>query len=228
MTFGTWLNSTILKPINLELHHRETLIRWHPWEEQEFRSWVAQADGKTQLDMERLWTLKEGLLATLNIEGRVGEFGVYRGGTAVLLASLLKEHDIAKQLHLFDSFAGGADTSGQTDPAKFTNTSSEMVGEAVEATGQAFEVHAGLFSETLPDVGDQRWSFAHVDANLYSSTKEVLDYLEPRMQTGGLIVFDDFAARRWPGVRTAVEEFANAVGRKAIHLTTGQALIVWQ
>ena len=228
MTFGTWLNSVILKPLNLELRRSGSLKRRHPWEEQEFLTWAAQANGKTQLDMERLWTLKEALLATLAVDGSVGEFGVYRGGTAVLLASLLKEHDSAKQLHLFDTFAGTPDTPGQTDPAKFTDTSAEMVSDAVRKTGQAFEVHAGLFNETLPRVSDIRWCLAHVDANLYSSTKEVLDYLGPRMQAGGLIIFDDFAARKWPGVRTAVEEFASSIGRKAIHLTTGQALIVWR
>jgi Macrocin-O-methyltransferase (TylF) len=53
----------------------------------------------------------------------------------------------------------------------------------------------GWFDETLPGFlaeHPEPVSFVHVDCDLYSSTKTVLDGLAPRMVAGTQIVLDDF------------------------------------
>ena len=52
----------------------------------------------------------------------------------------------------------------------------------------------GLFSETLPKFlekfeGDA--AFVHIDGDLYSSAKDVLDNLKLRFKTGSIVVFDE-------------------------------------
>jgi len=57
------------------------------------------------------------------------------------------------------------------------------------------EVHAGWFSDTLPEIlkNDRRGlSFLHIDCDLYSSTKAAFDLLSERINPGTVFVFDEF------------------------------------
>jgi len=53
----------------------------------------------------------------------------------------------------------------------FADTSLEAVAARLAGVLPAFpfRFHRGLFSETLPTLVDQRFCFAHVDADLYQS-----------------------------------------------------------
>ena len=53
----------------------------------------------------------------------------------------------------------------------------------------------GFFEQTLPQFAEQvseRVSFLHIDCDLYSATKTVLDLLGDRLQPGCVIVFDEY------------------------------------
>ena len=53
----------------------------------------------------------------------------------------------------------------------------------------------GLFEDTLPSfLNDEPGpvAFLHLDADLYSSTKTVLDLLGDRLVPGSIVVFDEF------------------------------------
>ncbi len=57
------------------------------------------------------------------------------------------------------------------------------------------ELVVGLFEETLPGFLERtpgEVAFLHLDADLYSSTKTVLDALAPRLREGTVIVFDEY------------------------------------
>ena len=96
--------------------------------------------------------------------------------------------------------------------------------------------HVGLFDETLsaflrelPPTTPA--SFVHVDCDLYSSTKTVLDNLAPRVVPGTVIVFDEYVM--YPGWRTgeykafveAAEEHGWSFEYLAISLCTCQAVV---
>jgi predicted O-methyltransferase YrrM len=57
------------------------------------------------------------------------------------------------------------------------------------------ELVVGLFDDTLPGFLQRtpgEVAFLHLDADLYSSTKTVLDALAPRLREGTVIVFDEY------------------------------------
>lgn len=57
------------------------------------------------------------------------------------------------------------------------------------------ELVVGLFDATLPGflaAHPEPVSFLHVDADLYSSTRTVLEALAPRMHAGTVVVFDEY------------------------------------
>jgi len=65
----------------------------------------------------------------------------------------------------------------------------------------------GWFEETLPRLPDSaRFCLAHLDADLYSSTRTALQYLALRLVDGGAVVLDDCVCHDVAGVIQATEE----------------------
>ena len=56
--------------------------------------------------MDRYMTLWQMLRSVLHLPGSVAEFGVYKGGTARLMAKTMEMAGIEKGLYLLDTFAG--------------------------------------------------------------------------------------------------------------------------
>lgn len=76
------------------------------------------------------------------------------------------------------------------------------------------EIHAGWFKDTLPGALPDRICFAHLDGDLYSSVKESLESVYPRLSRGAIVVIDDYSDPErldvhnvLPGVKRACDEF---------------------
>lgn len=150
-------------------------------------------------------------LAASKSDGEVIEMGVYRGGSAAAIAWMLREAGLERTVHLFDTF-GGMPATGELDTHEefdFSDTSVASVGESLNhvVPGFPFRFHPGLFSDTLREVSQHRFCFAHIDADLYQSVKEACEFAYPRLDTGGFMLFDDYAAPSCPGAMRAVDEF---------------------
>ena len=69
----------------------------------------------------------------------------------------------------------------------------------------------GDISETVPAFLDEfpgvRLSFIHFDCDMYAPTKAALKPLWERLSRGGLMLFDEYAIKEWPGETKAVDEF---------------------
>jgi hypothetical protein len=95
-------------------------------------------------------------------------------------------------------------------------------------------LHKGWFADTLPgflvaNPGPVR--FAHVDCDLYSAAKAVLDHIEPRLVPEAVIVFDEYL--NYPGwerhEHLAFQEMVADRGRRYEYLgfaSTGSSVAV--
>ncbi|MBP2368644.1 class I SAM-dependent methyltransferase [Pseudonocardia parietis] len=117
--------------------------------------------------------------------GMALEFGVYRGDTLRAIAA----HRGDGRVHGFDTFTGLPETWRPGFPAG----AFDDVGELPEVPGA--ELVAGLFDDTVdrflaahPGPVD----FLHVDSDLYSSARTVLEAVGPRLRPGSIVLFDEF------------------------------------
>jgi O-methyltransferase len=68
------------------------------------------------------------------------------------------------------------------------------------------EIHEGYFPATAQMLEFLKLSFVHLDADLYETTKDALDFFVPRMVPGGVLILDDWKWSGCPGVEKAVTE----------------------
>ncbi|TQC45288.1 class I SAM-dependent methyltransferase [Rhodococcus sp. WS4] len=130
-------------------------------------------------------TLRYGL-SQVEVEGMALEFGVASGTTLRIIVEQLK--DAEHEVFGFDVFSGLPQTWRTGFPA------GEFAQESVPQVRGA-QLVPGLFEDTLSGFLEEHpgpVSFVHLDADLYSSTKSVLDRLEHRLVAGTVIVFDEF------------------------------------
>jgi hypothetical protein len=153
--------------------------------------------------------LLEFALARAPGEGLLCEFGVEKGASLRWLASLCP----ARTVHGFDSFEGlPSDWRGTKEGRGKFGRSGRL-----PKTPSNAKLHVGWFETTLPSFAKtttEPISFAHIDCDIYESTKSVFDVLGERMTAGTVIVFDEYF--NYPGWRLhefkAFHEYVDRVG----------------
>ncbi len=124
-------------------------------------------------------------LGEVKVPGLALEFGVATGSTlAIIAAALSADHTVVG----FDTFAGLPETWRTGFPAgTFTQDKLPEVPGA--------QLLAGRFDDTLPEFlsgNHEQIAFLHIDSDLYSSAKTVLDLAGDRLASGAVVVFDEF------------------------------------
>jgi len=153
------------------------------------------------------------------------ELGVFRGGSAILLASVIKNYHASCKLHLLDSWQGLPDLDAEdlgTGSFVTKGQFSQSSEDAVRARLDKFQLldvcktYRGWVEDTLPALQGP-FSFAHLDLDLYKPTHFVLSWLLPEMSNDGELIVDDYGnenLRRFPGVEKAVSECLTDSGWK--------------
>ncbi|MCU0782489.1 MAG: TylF/MycF family methyltransferase [Verrucomicrobia bacterium] len=220
----------------LSLHHprwlcRLKMIRNHTIESDQ-RFWELYAEGLgddvTVQPLEDFFNLYQLVQRTQKLEGELAELGVYRGGTAKLIASLKGN----KTLHLFDTFAGMPEVRGDLDQHRaghFDRTSLAEVKRYLSGFSGLF-FHPGFFPDSAGELAKTpiRFSLVHLDADIYESTKAGLHFFYPRMVKGAVILSHDYRNLSCPGVKQAVDEFFADKPETVIELWKTQCLVVKQ
>jgi hypothetical protein len=140
-----------------------------------------------QVSIANVEALRAGLRAT-TFSGVVAEFGVYKGASLTVIA----KHFSDQTVHGFDSFIGLPESWSGTNkgPGAFS-----IGGSPPDIPVANVEFHVGFFDETVPKfaaTSSGPFSFVHLDADLYSSTKVVFDTLGSWFVPGTVLVFDEY------------------------------------
>jgi hypothetical protein len=115
------------------------------------------------------------------------EFGVFKGTTINPLARLVPE----RQFFGFDSFTGLPEAWAGS---RYSAINFDRKGRKPSVAANVTLIE-GWFDDTLPSFLAQKpgpIGFLHVDCDIYSSTKTVLDLTAARLAPGAVIVFDEF------------------------------------
>ena len=206
---------------------------YSPWlTDENFQSSFREVTGYTLVDLFRcyeLWSLV-GQSAKLSA-GAMIEVGVWRGGTGCMIARAAKLAGIGDSVYLCDTFegvvkAGAMDTvySG----GEHRDTSREIVvGLAETMHLENVRVLKGIFpDQTAGAISESAIRFAHVDVDVYQSTKDIMSWIWPKLVPSGIVVFDDYGTHGCEGVTRIVNELALERECLFMHNLNGHAILI--
>ena len=158
-----------------------------------------------------------------DMEGDIAEVGVYAGSSTKLIC----EAKGTKRFHICDTFAGlpepTAEDGGVEKQGSFACSLDSI--KQYLAGYDNLEYHVGFCPDSVRGkLDDTRFCFVHLDVDLYSSTKECLEYFFPRLVPGGVLVSHDYSILE--GVRKAFTEFTAGRPEQVIELPTTQCMLV--
>ncbi len=138
--------------------------------------------------------------------GNIAEVGVGDGGTAEVIAKAKKPR---RHLYLYDTFTG-LPKPLQID-GEFHEGQYAFPYEGVKERLKNYpNVH--VFKGSFPNTAvDKRYSFVHLDVDLYQSTKDSIAYFWPRLVKNGIIIVHDYVTEM--AVRVAIIEHLVKVNR---------------
>lgn len=116
------------------------------------------------------------------------EFGVFQGASLRAWSQLLKNPQ--SRLHGFDSFEGLPEKWNALNEERMFDTK----GVLPQIDDPRVTLHVGWFTQTLPQftLPPHEQLIVHIDCDLYSSTKDVLQTLACAMRPGTILLFDEF------------------------------------
>ncbi len=162
-----------------------------------------------------------------HLPGDFAECGVAQGGSALLLCRVLQQSP--RPLRLFDSFRG----LPKPDPAhdRFFREGQyaapvDVVKERLHDFRHITDFRVGWIPETFAALESAQYAFAHIDVDLYQSTLDSCRYFYPRLNPGGVLLFDEYGFSAAHGEKVAVDEYFADKPERPIAFPTGQAMVL--
>jgi O-methyltransferase len=198
--------------------------RFSPWLSAEWSVRLRAHDPRSLVPLHAKYILYcLALDATRRCGGELAECGVYKGGTAKILAELVPD----RPLHLFDTFSG----MPETDPIRDLHKAGDFADTTLDSVRAYLSGHAnvrcvpGLVPQSLEVIADRSFSFVHIDLDIYVPIKAACEFFYSRLERGGILLFDDYGYASCPGARAAVDEFFADKPETTMAMITGQCSV---
>lgn len=186
----------------------------------------------TMVDIYRCYELWQLISQTRKVDGAIIEIGVWKGGTAGIICKKTEIEGLNKKIFLADTFKGVAKASNRDDLYKggeHSDTSAKIVNGLLSSKLHLsnFRILEGIFpDETSHMIDDNVFSFCHIDVDTYDSAKDIIDWIWPKLQIGGIVVYDDYGFIGTNGVTRFVNEEALKKDRLVIHNLNAHGIVI--
>ena len=200
------------------------------WDDREFNAYLKEFDELASNNADRHWMLAQLMRQVSEISGNTAECGVFKGASSYLICKANQKARDRRIHHMFDSFAGLSKPSA-ADGGFWLEGDLACSLDVVRANLSKFgedvvRFHQGWIPDRFPDAGEQHFSFVHIDVDLYEPTRDSLAFFYPRMQTGGIILCDDYGFTTCPGATAAFDDYLQDKPEPMIGLPCGGGFLI--
>jgi O-methyltransferase len=144
--------------------------------------------------------------ARLGLDGVVAEFGMFKGGTTMLMAKLIRRLGAKWPIMGFDSFQGFPPRRSPLDMYDHPGCIfTDLPAVKRYFTGENVKIIAGDIVETVKEIKGQKIVLAFIDTDNYTPARAILEVIPNQIEIGGAIVFDHF---------TGIDKFRYTLGER--------------
>ena len=192
-----------------------------------FKNIYTSCEKQTMTSRVKMYDLYKSIAYVMNsnIPGDFVECGVWKGGSAMLIAhSLLALKKTDRNIYLYDTFEGMSEPTEEDRLLSDTSVRAksllekrqiykaisplEEVKENMYSTGYPQErIHfiKGKVEQTIPDIMPDSIALLRLDTDWYESSLHELQHLYPKLSKHGVLILDDYGF--WMGQKKAVDEY---------------------
>lgn len=179
----------------------------------------------------RRYILLQLLRLVEDVPGDTAECGVYKGASSwlILAANSANKRIPNKIHHMFDSFEGLSkpkEVDGIHWKEGDLKAREEEVIENLKPFKGKFKIYKGWIPYRFQEVKYLKFSFVHIDVDLYQPTFDSIAFFYDRVNDGGIILCDDYGSSSCPGATKAINEFLEDKPEKMIYLPVGGGFII--
>lgn len=167
------------------------------------------------LTLARAFTLYEFYKQTKDIAGHICEVGVHKGFGSILFGKLIQlfEPHSLTMVHGFDWFKGiEQETDAKLQRPGGDGSDEDMLRELIRLQNldsvvkvHNLDVRTDL-SKFFEDYPHLRFRLAFIDSGTYAVTKAAIESIWPRLNKGGIMIFDQYTNEVAPGETQAIHE----------------------
>lgn len=199
------------------------------WDNEGFTAYLKSFGEDKGMNADRRWMLHELLRLTSHVPGDTAECGVFKGASSWLVCNSSKQNSRFERMHyLFDSFEGLSEPM-TSDGGHWVKGDLVCGTEETKKYLQGFDRVSflkGWIPERFPEVEDKRFSFVHIDVDLFQPTYDSVAFFYDRLNEGGILVCDDYGFTTCPGATKAIDEFLSDKPEKMLAIPCGGGFFI--
>ncbi len=214
----------------------KTTSSYSPWRDDEaFKRVFEIVKPYTMVEFYRvyeLWALVDEV-CKLEEKGALLEVGVWRGGTSGIIGKRLEMLGSSETLYAADTFTGVVKSSNldsHYNDGEHADTNIEIVEKLLyqDLKLNNVKILKGIFPDDTQHLipAATKFSFCHVDVDVYKSAEGILDWIWDRMIAGGIVVFDDYGAITCDGITEYVNREKFKKDRLFIYNANGHGIFI--
>lgn len=198
------------------------------WRDDDFNAYLSRFGEEWGMNAGRRWTMHQLLRMVATIPGDSAECGAWRGASSFLICKANESSMLAREHFIFDSFEGLSEPDS-SDGSHWHRGDLSVHEDAVRANlSDCNNVHfmRGWIPTRFSEVAERRFSFVHIDVDLYEPTRDALEFFYPRLSSGGMLLLDDYGFSTCPGATRAVEEYTTRENLQVVGLPYGGGFLI--
>jgi O-methyltransferase len=169
----------------------------------------------------RLYSLIQIIKYVLN-NNKIYDFvecGCWKGHSSFIIAQSIKNSKKKINFHIFDSFEGLSKITKKDKDLFFENnkiknnienqfsSSENFIKNIVLKKFKFVKIYKGWIPSRFFILKKKKFSFVHIDVDLYEPTFQSLEFFFPKLTKGGVIICDDYNNERFEGAKNAWDNY---------------------
>tara|TARA_B100000989_G_C19529920_1_gene469025 strand:- start:1078 stop:1848 length:771 start_codon:yes stop_codon:yes gene_type:complete len=173
-----------------------------------------------QLRFYSLFNIVENVVRRENYENFL-ECGCWKGHSSYGIAKILKKYSFNKNFYIFDSFEDGLSrkTSEDINIKRYIQNEDEIKNQInyfksdlnkfqnLMMEFKFIKIHKGWIPDVFKKTEKKKYSFIHIDLDLYQPTYDTISFFYDQLILDGVIVCDDYNCSDFPGAKLAIDSF---------------------